>query len=446
MNVLIICTYFPPDSCIAAVRPYMIAKYLTRYGNSVVVIRSGEIDRIPNDLKKYNETEFEIFSFLGDNCDINKLERGESIIRTQRPYIFPYIPRKIRSKLIHTKTLLYSPVKTISDIKKAKNRFKLQKDVIDQLGNRKFDIIFSTYANLENIFAGEYAAKLFHAKWIMDFRDPINNLHDQWNYFWNLYGSIAQKRVVAKADLCTCVSDGLRSELVNDHQIGNVITIYNGFDDLSYENEELIRDDRFSICYTGVLYEKRLFALDIFLKVLTGLIENGLLDKKKIVFRYAGNNSEQVHIMFHAHHIEDILEDYGFVDSSESIRIQNSSDLFLVLSWNTKKSKGVLTGKFYEGIRAKKPIIAIVAGDVPNSELKQLNRKYNYGFCLECCNLNYQLREVNEYLTNLYDNKINDGKVTYTVKKELYENFRYSNIVLRLQNIMLKLIEGKENI
>ena len=42
MNVLIIATFYPPDTAVAAVRPYMLAKYLTRLGHSVTVLRSGE--------------------------------------------------------------------------------------------------------------------------------------------------------------------------------------------------------------------------------------------------------------------------------------------------------------------------------------------------------------------------------------------------------------------
>ena len=44
MNVLIIATFFPPDTAIAAVRPYLFAKYLTKMGHQVTVLRSGLLE------------------------------------------------------------------------------------------------------------------------------------------------------------------------------------------------------------------------------------------------------------------------------------------------------------------------------------------------------------------------------------------------------------------
>ena len=47
MKILIIATYYPPDTAIAAVRPYMLAKYLTQRGHDVTVLRSGLLNMKP---------------------------------------------------------------------------------------------------------------------------------------------------------------------------------------------------------------------------------------------------------------------------------------------------------------------------------------------------------------------------------------------------------------
>ena len=51
--------------------------------------------------------------------------------------------------------------------------------------------------------------------------------------------------------------------------------------------------------------------------------------------------------------LEKLMPNYGYISREESAKIQTASDIFRVLSWNTKAKKGILTGKFYEGIRAK---------------------------------------------------------------------------------------------
>ena len=53
MDILIITTYYPPDTAVAAVRPYMLAKYLTKRGHKVTVLRSGEFYNSASDFFDY---------------------------------------------------------------------------------------------------------------------------------------------------------------------------------------------------------------------------------------------------------------------------------------------------------------------------------------------------------------------------------------------------------
>ena len=45
MDILIICNCFPPDTAIAAVRPYMFAKNLAEMGHRVTILRSGDVSK-----------------------------------------------------------------------------------------------------------------------------------------------------------------------------------------------------------------------------------------------------------------------------------------------------------------------------------------------------------------------------------------------------------------
>ena len=445
MNILIICTYYPPDSAIAAKRPYALAKYLKKLGNNVVVLRSGEIDRVPNRFPS-NETDgVKVISFLGVNCDAERFERGEPIIREQRPFLFPNIPSKFRTVLVNFKNLAYSPILSIREIISAKKNFALQRSVIDNLSAEGIDIVFSTYADLENIYAGQYAAKKLNAKWIMDFRDPVVSLHDPFNLVWNLYASVIQSKAIKDADLCTCVSYGLQDELQKKNKNAKIITLYNGYDNNSIPKDP-VPGDKFTLCYTGVLYDKRITALESLLIALRDLIVEGSIQREKVLFKYAGNTSMQVGHLFEKYNLKDILEDNGFVSSLDAQMIQNSSDIFLVLSWNTKKSQGVLTGKFYEGIRAEIPILAVVSGDVPNSELYQLNNKYHYGFCFECCKEKTQYNDLKAFILRMYQEKIDKIPKTFSIDEKLKEDFHYSNIAKKLQGLMADIIRDKEDL
>jgi hypothetical protein len=100
----------------------------------------------------------------------------------------------------------------------------------------------------------------------------------------------------------------------------------------------------------------------------------------------------------------------------------------------------VLTGKFYEGIRAKKPILSIISGNVPYSELSQLQDKYQYGFCYECCREKEQFQQLCDYLEALYNEKMTTGKISYTPDPALETDFRYDTLAKKLEALCLQAI------
>ena len=76
MNFLIICSYYPPDSAISAVRPYMFAKYLSQSGNKVTVLYSGAFNSTPDE--SYEKLDgVRTISFLGEQCDAELFAKGQ---------------------------------------------------------------------------------------------------------------------------------------------------------------------------------------------------------------------------------------------------------------------------------------------------------------------------------------------------------------------------------
>jgi hypothetical protein len=175
------------------------------------------------------------------------------------------------------------------------------------------------------------------------------------------------------------------------------------------------------------------------LRAIKYLCDRGDIELSKVKLHYAGKGFDLVHKIAKSMGIEDILIDHGYVSRVEAAELQKASDLFLVLSWNLKKSQGILTGKFYEGIRAKKPILSIISGDLPNSELNILNEKYHYGFCYESCREKEQFSALCDYLAKAYDEKLKYGKVQHEVNPELEARFRYDALAEELERFIKRL-------
>ena len=99
-----------------------------------------------------------------------------------------------------------------------------------------------------------------------------------------------------------------------------------------------------------------------------------------------------------------------------------------------------MTGKFYEGIRAQKPILAIVEGEIPCSELWRLNETYHYGYCYEESMQEERRIMFRQYLLDLYTEKMNNGSIDYAPNDALIQTFRYDFLSKKLENIMKDLI------
>ena len=165
---------------------------------------------------------------------------------------------------------------------------------------------------------------------------------------------------------------------------------------------------------------------------------------ENVRLHYAGRNFDYLLQQADKFGMAGILKNHGHVTRSEAAQIQASADIFTVLSWNTTTSKGVLTGKFYEGIRAGKPILAMVAGNVPNSELDLINEKYGYGFCYENCREKEQFQALCDYLEGLYREKMSAGSISYTPDPALETDFRYDTLSKKLEKLCFDVM-GQKN-
>lgn len=434
MNILIITTYYPPDTSIAAVRPYMFAKYLSKMGHKVTVLRSGLLDCAADRSLADQDDGVRVISYMGMDSPAERFERGEEV-QTQFSHPargtdkLPYGLRKAADQTFRTAKSMMVSMK----VARAKKRFALQKVCIDALAGEHFDAVFATYNQLENIYAGKYAAEKFGCKWILDLRDPIARRSDG-NYMTYLRWKRIQEKAVCSADICTAVSDGV-AEKVCQGADKHVVTLYNGYDDDTVLENKVTKDEILRFCYTGVMYKKRSSSSTLFCAI-RKLADEGKLEITKVQLEYAGPHFDMIREQAKHYNVESILVNHGYVSRAEAAEIQARSDVFLVLTWNTEYERGVLTGKFFEGIRARKPILTLVSGNVPNSELYMLNEKYHYGFCYEECANSAEFENLYRWVEDAYNRKQKGLTIDYLPKAELYEDFTYRKLAEQLESII----------
>lgn len=441
MRILIVTTFFPPDTAIAAVRPYMFAKYLCKMGHEITVLRSGEINSMADDSVFKQLNQVKVYSYLGENSLAEKFERGEvakPVINKSRASFLPKRLHAIAGKIYH---FVFSQREFKKRMSNIDAKFVRQRAFLDNLkrNGETFDVVFATFGGLENVYAGEYAAKLFNCKYILDFRDLIAqttfNKRKEYQMLLNI-----QTKAILTADVCTCVSEHITKELQEQVPEQQIVTLYNGYEPI----EEILKKNSISskclsFCYTGQLYAGLRDASPLFY-VLSKCCMDGKMEKDYLKFYYAGIDFQKLLEQAKLYKMESILVNMGYLGRQEILELQCSSDVFTVLSWNTHHSHGILTGKFYEGIRCNKPILTIVSGDEANSELKLMNEKYHYGFCYEAKNDSNDFNMLKEWLLELYLQKKLGMKIESNADEDFFVDFKYENLAHQLNEIISDLL------
>ena len=120
------------------------------------------------------------------------------------------------------------------------------------------------------------------------------------------------------------------------------------------------------------------------------------------------------------------------------------SDILLLLTWNDNHSKGILTGKFFEYLLFKKPILGIVSGNVPNSETYELINRLKVGFCYEQASGLDSERKLKDYILSLYTSFTISKEIDFQPNIEDVNNFDYEKLAFNLNDIIIEVTKNRE--
>lgn len=456
MKILIIAYYFSPVQKIGAVRPSKLAKYLVKLGADVTVL-TVDTEYIQNNIDPLLNNEKNLYGqvcgikvgCLGKISEkvINFIKRtSKQVVQTQNnshklcntadEKIHIKILKSIKEKTTKILNLIYYR----SWLKKCKNYMN------HNYKNKMFDCVFSTYGPYENLALGSYAVKKGYTNcWIADFRDSIIKQNDSLR---ERYRNISMlKNVCNNATHITSVSrTGLEAAyklLPNKEQklaYKKTCILYNGFDGDEYKCQlETFDNDnekyKFKLAYCGALYGNKR-DLTLLFQALNELISEGKIAQDDISIQYAGSQYKWLLAQARNYKMESILVNHGIIPRSESIALQAQSDAILVATWNedTVDGKGIITGKVYESILVKRPVLAIVCGSCPDSELGELLSEYRMGAAFEAADVNAKEKLKTWILKQVKVKK--SGEKLYEYNEKTYNYFHYKEIVKRLLEII----------
>jgi hypothetical protein len=203
--------------------------------------------------------------------------------------------------------------------------------------------------------------------WAADFRDPWTQIDF---YHELLPGKWADKRhkklersVLQSADYIITVSDACAEGLESIAQ-RKVHVVTNGYIFPDFNAHEVQLDTAFTIAHFGSMPQAR-NPKSLWKALAAALTENSELSKH-LQLKLVGPVDFQIYEDIKTHHLDSYLTHISSVSHAESIVLQRSTQLLLLVANNAGNVKGILTGKFFEYLGAKRPILAIgmVDGDL----------------------------------------------------------------------------------
>ncbi|TXD48731.1 glycosyltransferase family 4 protein [Polaribacter sp. IC073] len=227
------------------------------------------------------------------------------------------------------------------------------------LDKNEIDVIISTGPPHSMHLIAQKLQKKNNIKWLADFRDPWSNLYYNKDFKQLSFAKNKNRKleaaVLENADCVLTVSNSLKEEFLQKAKRVEVIT--NGFDDEVLASKSIILDSKFSISYIGLLPKQS--NPKLFFKVLKELCTENLDFKKDLQLNFIGDISDEVKEAITSNYLGENSRFLGYVSHDKAIEYQKKAQVLLLLIPNVENNKGILTGKLFEYLTAKRPILAI---------------------------------------------------------------------------------------
>ncbi len=367
MKVIIITYYWPPAGGSGVQRWLYFVKYLHDFGIEPIVFTVANpnypitdkdlANNIPENIEIIRQKIYEPNKFLGKNN--KKIAAG---FLQKNPSKFQKIVQYIRANYF------------IPDARKfwIKPSVRKLKKYIKQ---HPVDWIITTGPPHSVHLIGKSLKEKTRTKWLADFRDPWTEI----DYFHQLpltkksfkKHQILEQTVLSKADLVTVVGNTMYEKYVSVNPNCKVLT--NGFDDEGIE-ENITLDSLFTLTHIGMLNADR--NPITFWKVIKEILEEHPEFDSHVKINLIGKVADEVKDSIRKYHIEKYISYTNYIPHNSVLKYQKKSQVLLLFINQVPNAKGIITGKIFEYLQAKRPVLALAPID---GDLATIINKTNAG-------------------------------------------------------------------
>ena len=354
-KVLIITYYWPPAGGPAVQRWLKFVKYLSEFGIAPIVyipknphypiIDDSFIDEIPKGITIYKNFIFEPYN-LASIFSKKKTKRiSAGIIQDNNSSFAEKTMLWIRGNLFipdARKYWLKPSVGFLSNI----------------IAKEKIDTIITTGPPHSVHLIGERLKRDLNIRWFADFRDPWTSIA----YHKKLkLTKISQKKhkqlehlVLNSADKIIVTSTTTKKEFTQI-TARPIVVITNGYD--NYNKDDVTLDANFTISHIGSMLTGR--NPDNLWRVIVAIIQENEDFKQSLQLQFIGVISADILESIYSYGLGLYVNLVGYVSHREAILYQRKSQLLLLVEIDSEETKGIIPGKLFEYMAARRPILGI---------------------------------------------------------------------------------------
>ncbi|MDV7185652.1 glycosyl transferase family 1 [Lutibacter sp. TH_r2] len=368
-KVLILTYYWPPAGGSGVQRWLKFVKYFRNFGIEPVIytVQNPSYPIVDNSLEKDIPKEIEVLKqpIFEPNNVLNffgKKKTESAGFLNSNPTFFGRIIQYIRANYFIPDARKFWIHPSVKYLKK-------------YLLVNKIDTIITTGPPHSVHLIGLKLKKELNCKWIADFRDPWTEI----DYFHQLPLTkkakekhfLLETEVLKKADKVLVVGDTMK---INFSKINNnVVTITNGYDS-EFEDEKVALDSNFTLTHIGLMNADR--NPKMLWEAISELVTENRGFAKDFKLKLIGKVDVTVIAGIDKFELQENVELINYVSHNKVIEYQKKSQALLLIVNNVPSAKGIITGKIFEYLIAKRPILAIAP---TNGDLASILRKTNAG-------------------------------------------------------------------
>ncbi len=368
-KVLIITYYWPPSGGAGVQRWLKFVKYLRNFGWEPVVytpenpeypaIDNSLLKDIPQGIEIVRTPIWEPYSFYKKLVGAKKTERINA----------GFLSEKKRPGLAERFSIWLRGNFFIPDARKFWINPSI-KFLVKYLKQHPVDAIVSTGPPHSMHMIALGVKKRTGLPWLADFRDPWTNIdfyHELMLSSWADRKHHKQEMsVLKKADEVVVISNSMKTDflklLKRDYSV-----ITNGYDQDDIAGVDVRIDERFSVAHIGTMVKTRNPLL--LWEVLSEEVLKDTDFANDLEIKLVGSVDYSVTESIEAAGLGNYVNKISYVPHNEVVKIQQQSQVLLLLINDTPNAKVILPGKFFEYMAARRPILCIGPRDGDAAEV-----------------------------------------------------------------------------